>query len=213
MPRLVKAEFSAARKRDLRYLSPPGGRDLAALDHLGLQLGYRLLDVVVVPTLALAALSTLGRAATADELAIGAKAPGFTLLGTDGQKHTLAEYAKPAEGEGPKAIAVVFTCNHCPYAKAYEPVLIDLAHQYADKGVAFVLISPNDPKIAPDDSYEKMQARAKEKNYPFPYLYDESQETAKAYGARVTPHIFLLDSSLVLRYRGRTIVADGRIGA
>jgi thiol-disulfide isomerase/thioredoxin len=151
-------------------------------------------------TLAVAA--ALPSAAGAEELAIGAVAPAFQLVGTDDQKHSLAEYV----GEGDKAApatVVVFTCNHCPYAKAYEPVLIAMAKQYAEKGVRFVAINPNDPKLQPQDSFDKMKERAKEKEFPFPYLYDATQETAKAYGARVTPHIFMLDSQAVLRYRGR----------
>src|SRR5439155_12799267 len=83
------------------------------------------------------------------------------------------------------------------------PVLLDLAKKYAPRDVAFVLINPNDPKAYAEDSFENMQKRAKEKSYPFPYLYDETQVVAKAYGARVTPHLFVLDSKGVLRYRGR----------
>jgi alkyl hydroperoxide reductase subunit AhpC len=78
-----------------------------------------------------------------------------------------------------------------------------MAAKYADQNVAFVFINPNDSKIVPDDSYEKMQERAKEKEFTFPYLYDATQETAKAYGASRTPHIFLVDDKMVLRYRGR----------
>jgi thiol-disulfide isomerase/thioredoxin len=112
------------------------------------------------------------------------------------------------DGKPAAATVVVFTCNHCPFAKAYEPVLLDMAKSYAAKNVAFVFINSNDPAVAPDDSYENMQARAKEKGYPFPYLFDATQEAAKAYGAMVTPHVFLLDQERVLRYRGR--VNDNR---
>jgi peroxiredoxin len=133
-----------------------------------------------------------------DELAVGTAAPAFSLPGTDGKAHSLADY-----GDKVHAVAVVFSCNHCPYAKAYEPVLIDLAKKYADKGVEFVLISSNDMNKVPEDSFDNMKQRAKEKEYPFPYLFDETQVVAHAYGARVTPHVFLLDSKHVLRYRGR----------
>lgn len=133
-----------------------------------------------------------------DELAIGDKAPAFELLGTDGEKHSLE--AVTADN---KATVVVFTCNSCPFAKAYEPVLLELAAQYAKRPVRFVLINSNSVKTKPDDSYEHMVTRAKEKEYPFPYLYDESQAVAKAYGARVTPHVFLVDAEGVCRYRGR----------
>ena len=170
-------------------------------------------DRVLWSTLAAAALAALcvtaGTAPTAqtaqtpptapsEELAVGNAAPAFSLTGTDGKTHSLADY-----GDKARAVAVVFSCNHCPYAKAYEPVLIDLAKKYADKGVAFVFISSNDPKAVPEDSFDNMKQRAKEKSYPFPYLFDETQAVARAYGARVTPHVFLLDSKHVLRYRGR----------
>lgn len=140
----------------------------------------------------------------ADEIPIGSQAPGFELEGTDGATHSLdAITAAHGDRPAPKATVVVFTCNHCPFAKAYEPVLIELAKKYADRGVAWVLINPNDPKIQPQDSFDKMVERAKERGYPFPYLFDATQETAKAYGARVTPHVFLLDAERVVRYHGR----------
>jgi thiol-disulfide isomerase/thioredoxin len=154
-------------------------------------------------TLAVAASGFLGVAAHAGELAIGAKGPDFTLVGTDGKKHTLAAIVAPENGAAPKAVAVVFTCNHCPYSQAYEPVLIDLAKEYTERGVTFVLVNPNDAKVQPQDSFDKMVERAKDKGYPFVYLHDATQEAARAYGALVTPHIFLLDSDRVLRYRGR----------
>lgn len=138
-----------------------------------------------------------------DELAVGNAAPAFSLPGTDGKTHSLADY-----GDKVHAVAVVFSCNHCPYAKAYEPVLIDLAKKYADKGVEFVLISSNDTNKVPEDSFDNMKQLAKAKKYPFPYLFDEMQAVARAYGARVTPHVFLLDSKHVLRYRGR--VSDNK---
>jgi peroxiredoxin len=141
--------------------------------------------------------------ALADELAIGAKGPNFKLLNVDGKTRSLADVAVGKDGKPAVATAVVFTCNHCPFAQAYEPVLLDIAKRYADKNIAFVFISSNDTTVVPDDSYEKMQERAKDKAYPFPYLFDASQATAKAYGASVTPHVFLLDRKHVLRYRGR----------
>lgn len=140
--------------------------------------------------------------AFADELALGTKGPDFKLKGVDGSEHTLAQVAAK-DGKPAAATVVVFTCNHCPYAQAYEPVLLDMAKHYAGKSVSFVFINSNDPQVAPDDSYEKMQERAKDKGYPFPYLYDATQTVAKAYGARVTPHVYVLDDKQVLRYRGR----------
>ncbi len=154
-----------------------------------------------VLTAALAACTA--QAAFAGELPIGSKAPDFKLLNVDGKEWALSQVASVKDGKPASATVVVFSCNHCPFAQAYEPVLIDMAKAYAAKNVAFVFINPNDPQIVPDDSYEKMQQRAKEKGYPFPYLFDATQETAKAYGALVTPHVFLLDADYVLRYRGR----------
>jgi thiol-disulfide isomerase/thioredoxin len=153
--------------------------------------------------LAAVAMLCLTTAAFADELAVGSKGPDFKLLNVDGKEWTLAQAAVGKDGKPASATVVVFTCNHCPFAKAYEPVLLDMAKAYAGKNVAFVFINPNDPTVVPDDSYENMQLRAKEKAYPFPYLFDATQETAKAYGALVTPHVFLLDKDRVLRYRGR----------
>src|SRR5262249_42117359 len=156
-----------------------------------------------IQAISVAALLCAASTTFAKELEIGAKGPAFDLLGVDGKQHTLASVANGKDNKPVAATAVVFTCNHCPFAKAYEPVLIDMAKHYADKGVSFVFISSNDPTIAPDDSYENMQARAKEKEYPFPYLFDATQSAAKKYGAMVTPHVFVLDNKMKLRYRGR----------
>ncbi len=146
--------------------------------------------------------STLPTAA--EELAIGATAPAFNLKGTDGKMTALSDLVTATSEHKPAAaVVVVFTCNACPWAKAYEPTLIELSERYAAKNVRFVLINSNDPKVVPEDSFDKMVERAREKKYPFPYLYDASQAIATAYGAMVTPHIFLLDDKLVLRYRGR----------
>ena len=132
------------------------------------------------------------------EIEIGKKAPAFELTGVDGQKHSLGQFLGKA-----KATVVVFTCNTCPYSQAYEPVLIEMAETYAGKPVQFVLVNSNDVTVQPGDSYEAMVARAKDKKYPFPYLHDATQSVATAYGAQRTPHVFLIDSEGVLRYRGR----------
>ena len=132
------------------------------------------------------------------ELEVGKKGPAFALKGTDGEKHELAQFVSKA-----KATAVVFTCNTCPYAQAYEPVLLEMAAKYAGKPVAFVLVNSNSPEVQPGDSFDAMVQRSKEKKYPFAYLQDETQAIATAYGAQRTPHIFLLDANGVLRYRGR----------
>jgi len=148
------------------------------------------------------AVIAIAAVAGAEELAIGQAGPDFKLMNVDGKEMTLAQ-AAAKDGKPADATVVVFTCNQCPFAKAYEPVLIDMAKHYADKNVSFVFINPNDPEVAPGDSFDKMQERAKEKSYPFPYLYDATQATAKAYGALVTPHVYVLDGKQVLRYRGR----------
>ena len=132
-----------------------------------------------------------------DELAVGAQGAGFSLKGTDGKTHSLEGVA------GAKGTAVIFTCNECPYSKGYENRLFALAKDYQAKGVGFVAINSNDPRIVPGDGFEFMVKRAQEKNFPYPYVLDETQEIARAYGARVTPHIFLLDAQGKLVYRGR----------
>jgi thiol-disulfide isomerase/thioredoxin len=140
-------------------------------------------------------------------LAIGAKAPDFNLLGIDGKKYNLASFASA------KLLVVVFTCNHCPTAQAYENRIIQLTKDYASKQVAVVAIMPNDPKsIRLDelnytdlgDSFLEMKIRAKTKGFNFPYLYDgDTQATSKAYGPAATPHVFIFDQNRVLRYSGR----------
>lgn len=134
--------------------------------------------------------------AVADEVAVGAKAPSFDLLNAvDGKKVAL----RPADA---KASVVIFTCNQCPYAKAFEPRIIEIAKQYQGKGVSFYAIDPNDDTRFPEETVANMKARAVEKGYPFPYLKDGDSAVARAYGARVTPHVFVVDSTGVVRYRG-----------
>ena len=132
----------------------------------------------------------------ADELAIGAKAPQFSLVNAvDGK--TVAFH--PGDG---KVSVVVFTCNQCPYAKAFEPRIIELAKQYQAKGVVFYAIDPNDESQYAVESLAEMKARATANGYPFPYLKDGDSAIAHAYGARVTPHVYVIDGSGTLRYRG-----------
>ena len=129
-------------------------------------------------------------------LELGKPIVEFALSGVDGKTYSPADFAdKPV-------LVVAFWCNHCPYVKAYEDRTIALAKEYADR-VAFVAINANDAVKYPEDSFENMQRRAKEKDYPFPYLHDESQEVARAYGATRTPEFFVFDSNRVLRYHGR----------
>lgn len=159
---------------------------------------HRLNRIALMLTLSTFAATAAFAGPDDPELEIGAKAPGFELRGTDGKKHDLASFL-----DGAKATAVVFTCNTCPYAQAFEPVLLEMAQEFHEQPVRFVLINSNSPDVQPGDSYDAMVARAKEKEYPFAYLQDESQKVAAAFGAQRTPHVFLLDSKGVLRYRGR----------
>lgn len=117
---------------------------------------------------------------------VGDQARNFSLKNIDGKMVSLTDYA---DEEG---VIVIFTCNHCPYAKAYEQRIIALDQAYADKGFPVVAINPNDPNRVPEDAFPKMQERAAEKGYTFPYLVDETQEIARAYGATKTPHVYLL---------------------
>ena len=132
----------------------------------------------------------------ADELSIGATAPKFSLVNAvDGK----AVAFHPGDG---KVSVVVFTCNQCPYAKAFEPRIIELARQFQPKGVVFYAIDPNDETQYAVESLAEMKGRATEKGYPFPYLKDGDSAIARAYGARVTPHVYVIDGAGTLRYRG-----------
>src|SRR5437870_1924713 len=142
------------------------------------------------------ALMFLAVAAIADELAIGAKAPAFTLANAvDGKTYAF----KPGDG---KVSVVFFTCNQCPYAKAFEPRLIEIAKQYQARGVNFYAIDPNDEARYVEATVANMKDRAVSKGYPYPYLKDGDSAIARAYGARVTPHVYVFDGGGTLRYRG-----------
>jgi peroxiredoxin len=130
------------------------------------------------------------------KLSPGDKAVPFELPGVDDRRHALEDYADK------EAVAVVFTCNHCPYARAWEDRLIGIQTDYASRGVQLVAINANDAMKYPDDSFPKMKERSEEKEFNFPYLYDESQEIARTYGAQRTPEIFLFDKGRTLRYHG-----------
>ena len=129
-------------------------------------------------------------------LQIGAPAIPFELPGVDGRRYSLDQYADQ------EALVVVFTCNHCPYAQAWEDRLIRLQREYADRGVALVAINANDPVKYPGDNFEAMQERARSREYPFPYLQDLPQTTARAYGATRTPEVFVFDRERKLVYHG-----------
>ncbi|MBN9400284.1 MAG: thioredoxin family protein ['Candidatus Kapabacteria' thiocyanatum] len=122
-----------------------------------------------------------------DGVKVGDQAPDFLLKNVDGRM------VGPRSFLEAKGLIVVFTCNHCPYSVKYEDRIIDLHKKYAAKGYPVVAINPNDPKVSPEDSFEKMKVRAEEKSFPFPYVFDESQQTALKYGARRTPHVFVLN--------------------
>ena len=135
-------------------------------------------------------------AGSAEEVALGANAPEFSLVNAaDGKTVAM----KPADGN---LKVVVFTCNGCPYAKAFEPRIIEIAKRFGPKGVRFYAVNPNDDEKYEIETLANMKARAAEKEYPFPYLKDGDSKVAHAYGARVTPHVFVVDGQGVVRYRG-----------
>ena len=146
-----------------------------------------------------------------ETLAIGSPAPDFSLPATDGKTYTLKDF------ESYKILMIVFTCNHCPTAQAYEDRIKQLVADYKKKGVAIVAISPNDPLAVRldelgytdlSDSFEEMKIRAKDMEYNFPYLYDgETSELSMKYGPQATPHVFIFDQKRLLRYTGR--IDDG----
>ena len=117
---------------------------------------------------------------------IGDIATDFKLKNIDGKYVSLADY-KSAKG-----FLVIFTCNHCPYAKKYEDRIIELDKMYKNQGYPVIAINPNDPEVQPQDNFEEMQKRAKEKGFTFPYLLDDGQKIYPQYGATKTPHVFLL---------------------
>ena len=139
-------------------------------------------------------------------LKIGASAPDFSLKGVDGEMHSLGDYKA-------KVLAIVFNCNHCPTAQAYEPRLIKMVNNYKGKEFQLVMISSADPQSVRlnelgysvlGDGYQDMIIRSKEMKYNFPYLYDgDDQKASQAYGPLCTPHIFIFDGSRKLQYQGR----------
>ncbi|MEL1241946.1 thioredoxin family protein [Flavobacterium flavipallidum] len=148
-----------------------------------------LLFTVVVAVSAFTIVPTLG-------YKIGDTATDFKLKSVDGKMYSMSDYKKA------KGFIVVFTCNHCPFAKKYEDRINDLAKKYKSKGYVLLAINPNDPALEPTDSFEMMQQRAKEKGFVFPYLFDDGQKIYPQYGATKTPHVFLLDKNRVVRYIG-----------
>ena len=128
---------------------------------------------------------------------LGDPAVDFSLKGTDGKTYSLASF------KDAKALVVVFSCNHCPYVVAYESRMVALQADYAAKGVRFAAINANDATSHPEDGFPEMVRRAQEKGFNFPYLRDESQETARAYAATNTPQLFVFDAQRRLAYAGK----------
>lgn len=146
--------------------------------------------VIWTLAVALVAMSAVGYGG----VKVGDPAPGFKgIIGVDDQEHGLAEYKKA------KVVVLVFTCNHCPVAVAYEDRLIALQEDYKDKGVQVVAVNVNN---IPPDRLEPMKERAKSKGFNFPYLYDSSQKMGHDYGATKTPHVFVLDQQRKVAYIG-----------
>src|SRR5436190_7595371 len=127
---------------------------------------------------------------------VGELAPALELPDTEGKTHTL-----PLPGEAP-ATVVIWTCNHCPYARAWHDRLVDAARDYGARGVRFLAVNSNDGERYPDDSFEAMRERVESEEWPFPYLHDESQQAAREWAAQVTPHVYVLDGDLRVRYEG-----------
>jgi peroxiredoxin len=170
-----------------------------------------LCSVLLAIGLSLSATGSIASEAAAT-LAIGSKAPDFTLPGVDGKTYKLADFAHA------KVLVIVFTCNHCPTAQAYEERIKQLAADDRDKKVTLVAISPNDPKALRldelgysdvGDSLDDMKVRAKDRRFTFPYLYDgDTQTVARAYGPVATPHVFVFDQERKLRFAGRVDNSD-----
>lgn len=133
-----------------------------------------------------------------EELKIGSNAPAFNNLpGTDGKKYSLSSFADR------KIAVVVFSCNHCPYVQAYEDRMMAFQRDYAAKGVQLIAINSNETVHYPEDNFDEMIKRAKSKNFNFPYLRDDDQAVANAYGATHTPEFLVFDEQRKLRYRGK----------
>ncbi len=134
-----------------------------------------------------------------DGYKVGDNIKDFSLQNIDGKNVSLADY------KDSKGFIITFTCNHCPYAMAYEDRILALNKKYAKAGYPVIAINPNDAIQYPEDNFEAMQVRAKEKKFNFPYLYDESQNIAKQFGATKTPHVFIVQKAgdkLVVKYIG-----------
>jgi len=132
-----------------------------------------------------------------ENLKLGSPAPDFNLAGVDDKKYSLSTFADR------EVLIIIFSCNHCPYVKAYEGRMKQLQEDYANKGVVVVAINSNDAINYPEDSFEEMKKRAESENFNFAYLRDEDQSTAKDYDATHTPEIFLFDKERKLAFHGK----------
>ena len=132
-----------------------------------------------------------------EKLRLGSKANPFKLMGVDGKFYSLGDF------KNKKVLCIIFTCNHCPYVKAVEDRINQIVRDNSGSSFALLCINSNDENEYPEDSYEEMKKRAKEKGFVFPYLHDDTQEIAKAYDAVCTPDIYLFDENRILKYRGR----------
>ena len=128
---------------------------------------------------------------------LGSEIIDFTLPATDGRIYSVSDF------HDKDLLVIVFKCNHCPYVKAVVSRLVELQKKYSGRGVQFIGINSNDAETYPEDSFENMKLFSNERGINFPYLYDESQEVAKAYDAVCTPDIYVYDNKRKLRYRGR----------
>jgi thiol-disulfide isomerase/thioredoxin len=161
----------------------------------------------VLVIVAFISISVYAQEKNVETLKIGQKAPEFSLKGIDGKIYTLNNFKEY------KILVVIFTCNHCPTAQAYEDRIINIVYRYREKGIGFVAISPNSPKALSlselgysdmGDDFEDMVTRSRDKNYNFPYLYDgDTQEVSIKYGPVATPHVFVFDEDRKLTYTGR----------
>jgi peroxiredoxin len=129
-------------------------------------------------------------------LTIGTEAPQFELPGVDGRNHSLDDYADA------QVLVLIQSCNHCPYVQAWEGRMIELQREYGDRGARLVAINSNDASTHPEDSFDEMKARAERQGFNFDYLYDESQEIARALGSERTPEVFMFDRDRRLVYHG-----------
>lgn len=133
-----------------------------------------------------------------DKLRIGSRLPDFeSLPATDGKKYSSSHF------DGKKGIVIVFSCNHCPYVQAYEDRMMAFQREYGPKGIQLICINSNETDNYPEDNYEEMVRRARDRGFNFPYLRDDSQTVARAFGATHTPEFFLFDDQRKLRYHGK----------